>query len=50
MTRLEHPTIQRLRMEYLMREQNQGSMWASVVAAMAVAGTLGLLYLPLVMK
>jgi hypothetical protein len=33
-----------------MREQNKGSTWASLVAATAVAGTLGLLYLPLVMR
>ena len=31
-----------------MREQNEGSTSASVVAVVAVAGTLGLLYLPLV--
>jgi hypothetical protein len=33
-----------------MREQNEGSTWASVVAVLAVAGTLGVLYLPLVMR
>ena len=33
-----------------MRKQNEGSTWASVVAALAVAGTLGVLYLPLVMR
>ena len=33
-----------------MRNQNEGSAWASVVAVLAVAGTLGVLYLPLVMR
>ena len=33
-----------------MREENEGSTWASVVAVVTVAGTLGVLYLPLVMR
>ena len=32
------------------QNKDDGSTWASVVAAMAVAGTLGLLYLPLVIR
>ena len=31
-----------------MDHPNEGATWASVVAVVAVAGTLGLLYLPLV--
>ena len=34
----------------MVKNNNDGSTWASVVAAMAVAGTLGLLYLPLVIR
>ena len=34
----------------MVKSNNDGSTWASVVAAAAVAGTLGLLYLPLVIR
>ena len=30
-----------------MLDQNEGSVWASVVAVIAVAGAIGALYLPL---
>jgi Tfp pilus assembly major pilin PilA len=30
--------------------QDQGSTWASVVAAVVVVGTLGVIYLPLVLR
>ena len=33
-----------------MLDQNEGSMWASVVAIMAVAGAIGALYLPLAFR
>jgi hypothetical protein len=33
-----------------MLDQNEGSMWASVVAVMAVAGAIGALYLPLAFR
>lgn len=34
----------------MVQNKNEGSTWASVVAAVAVAGTLGLFYLPLVIR
>jgi hypothetical protein len=37
-------------MECAMREQNEGSTWASVVAVVTVAGTLCVLYLPLIAR
>jgi|tagenome__1003787_1003787.scaffolds.fasta_scaffold17125854_2 hypothetical protein len=33
-----------------MLDQNEGSMWASVVAVIAVAGAIGALYLPLAFR
>jgi hypothetical protein len=37
-------------MECVMREQNEGSTWASVVAVVAVVSAIGVLYLPLVIR
>jgi hypothetical protein len=34
----------------MIREESPGSLWANIVAVLAVTGTIGLLYLPLVMK
>jgi hypothetical protein len=31
----------------MLRENQQGSLWASIVAVLAVAGGVGVLYLPL---
>ncbi len=47
MTGLGHPAV---RMECVMREENEGSTWASVVAVVTVVSTLGVLYLPLVIR
>jgi len=33
-----------------MREENEGSTWASVVAVVTVVSTLGVLYLPLIIR
>ena len=33
-----------------MLDQNEGSVWASVVAVIAVAGAIGALYLPLAFR
>jgi hypothetical protein len=33
----------------MVREDVQGSTWASVVAVLAVTGTIGVLYLPLLL-
>ncbi len=32
------------------REERPGSLWANIVAVLSVTGTIGLLYLPLVLK
>jgi hypothetical protein len=37
-------------MKTMERDQEAGSTWASVVAVMALAGTVGVLYLPLVFR
>jgi hypothetical protein len=34
----------------MVREEHPGSLWAIIVAVLAVTGTIGLLYLPLVLK
>jgi hypothetical protein len=34
----------------MIREDVPGSMWANVLAVLSVTGTIGLLYLPLVLK
>jgi hypothetical protein len=36
--------------ERVVREENEGSTWASVVAVVTVAGRLGVLYLPLMLR
>ena len=37
-------------MECVVRSENQGSTWASVMAVLSVTGALSVLYLPLVLR
>jgi hypothetical protein len=34
----------------MLRDENQGSTWASVVAVLALIGTMSVLYAPLVLR
>jgi hypothetical protein len=34
----------------MLRDENQGSTWASIVAVLSLIGTLSLLYAPLVLR
>jgi len=34
----------------MLRDENQGSTWASIVAVLAVTATMGALYVPLVLR
>ena len=39
-----------LKTECVVRNQDEGSTWASVIAAVVVVGTIGVIYLPLVLR